>query len=242
MTGWLHPAKSVAVVWVCACARVYTSESNVCYSKSLIAHICGFIDDLSIACFVGLCWCCVCVCKCECVCVLNVGVWSKHEAGLGASVLWWSMAFLQSPVAVELLWRVKCSTDLSLYAVHNTHTHTRTHTHTHTHTRARSWTAAAAQPSLEVPPVAKPAAWHFKELPLCFPSPARARSLTFSGLVFFLRPSVAFFIILLFLLPLFSCLFSCKDVLFTRWNLQGKHLSLCDLLKGHFNENLSVAF
>lgn len=37
---------------------------------------------------------CVFVCVCLWVCV---GVWSRHEAGSGASVLWCSMAFLQSP-------------------------------------------------------------------------------------------------------------------------------------------------
>lgn len=59
-------------------------------------------------------WACVDV---VCVCVflwVCVGVWSRQEAGLGPSVLWCSMALLQSPVAVELLWRVKRCTDLSV--------------------------------------------------------------------------------------------------------------------------------
>lgn len=80
---------------------------------------------------------------------MRVGVW--HEVGPGANVLWCSMASLQSPVAVELLWRVKHSTDLAIYP-----THIRIHpSHTYNYSSPafiRSATGSQAS------------AWHFKEL------------------------------------------------------------------------------
>lgn len=74
--------------------------------------------------------------------------------------------------------------------------------HTHTHT-LRTHTSAAAQPSLEVPPVAKPAARHFKELSLALSVSCLypVLVLSFLGLFFLLPLSPLHFTIPVFLLP-----------------------------------------
>lgn len=69
---------------------------------------------------------------------------------------------------------------------HHHHYHPCQNTHTHTHT------ATAARASLEVPPVAKPAAWHFKELFFCFLAPYLVLILWFFFHRFFLICSFCF--------------------------------------------------
>lgn len=114
-------------VCVCVCVSI-----RVFYSLGLIAHICGFIDDLSIACSVGLCWFCVCVYVCVClwlwVWVFGAGMRQVRRPAC-CGVAWPSSKAL---VAVELLWRVKRCADLSVWAypVHITNTHlSKAHTH-----------------------------------------------------------------------------------------------------------------
>lgn len=86
--------------WMCVHVSIH-----VFYSLMLISRICGFVDDLSIGCL-GSCVDVVCVCGCVWVFGMRIRQVSR------ASLLRCNMAFLQSPVAVEHLWRVELRADL----------------------------------------------------------------------------------------------------------------------------------
>lgn len=162
---------------------------------------------------------CVFVCVCLWVCV---GVWSRHEAGSGASVLWCSMAFLQSPGGC---WTFMASQALhrpfgvGLGGAHHKHTlvkDTQPHTHFSSSSPAFIRGATSSQACSLTLQRALP-------LSLSVTSLDSGLILSFLELVFFLCPFMTFFVIFFLYsticFPVYFPLFCHEDISFTWLNM-----------------------
>lgn len=158
--------------------RVHVSI-HVFYSLKLISHICGFVDDLSIACLGS----CVDVCVCGCL-----------ERELGG---------FRGPACCGVAW--PSSKALWLLNIYGESSSTQTFQCRPTRYIANTHTSATvAQPSLEESPLTQPVASHFKEVSLTF---FNVKCLYTSSVFHFWSPILSYVYYFPYLFSLFIYLF-----------------------------------
>lgn len=194
-------------LWKCvrACVRMSVSMYFIPY-----AHICGFIHDLSIACSVGLCWCCVCFCGCGWV----FGGGMRQVRGPACCGVAWP-----SSKALWLLNFYGESSAAQTFQCRPSRCTTQTHT-CQTHTASAA--AAAFIRSATSSQACSLTLQRALSLSVSVTSLHCGLILSFLKLVFFLCPFMTFFLIFLSVLPFLLVhfpLFFHDDISFTWLNV-----------------------